>query len=202
MKAPEPVFTSRISAPRPAASFFDRIEAVISEMDLDRAGDVADGVERLVGRREVGGLADNGAAGLLHHVAEQRVVRLRSGSRGWSRTCRACRRYGRGRGPRSSAHRCRTAARIGASIRRDIVADAAGRVLVGHRAIEIGPIEHGAAIAHGVGERDALIHAHVAEDRPPWRSAAACACDTAAFGKAGDEAGGYLPWEAFRRCAS
>ncbi|MNU05005.1 hypothetical protein D3C72_2496570 [compost metagenome] len=33
MKAPEPVFTSRISAPRPAASFLDRIDAVISEMD-------------------------------------------------------------------------------------------------------------------------------------------------------------------------
>jgi hypothetical protein len=31
MNAPEPVFTSRISAWRPAASFFDRIEAVISE---------------------------------------------------------------------------------------------------------------------------------------------------------------------------
>ncbi len=36
MKAPEPVFTSRISAWSPAASFFDRIDAVISDTILDR----------------------------------------------------------------------------------------------------------------------------------------------------------------------
>jgi hypothetical protein len=33
MKAPEPVFTSSTSASRPAASFFDRIEATISPSD-------------------------------------------------------------------------------------------------------------------------------------------------------------------------
>ena len=33
MKAPEPVFTSRTSASRPAASFFDRIEAVMRSID-------------------------------------------------------------------------------------------------------------------------------------------------------------------------
>ncbi len=65
MKAPEPVLTSRTSACRPAASFFDRIEAVISGDRLDGRRDVADGVEALVGRREVGGLADDGAADRL-----------------------------------------------------------------------------------------------------------------------------------------
>ena len=33
MKAPEPVLTSRTSASRPAASFFDRIEAVIRSIN-------------------------------------------------------------------------------------------------------------------------------------------------------------------------
>ncbi len=33
MKAPEPVFTSMTSASNPAASFFDRIEAVINPID-------------------------------------------------------------------------------------------------------------------------------------------------------------------------
>ena len=33
MKAPEPTWTSRISASRPAASFFDRIEAVMRSID-------------------------------------------------------------------------------------------------------------------------------------------------------------------------
>ena len=33
MKAPEPVFTSRTSPLSPAASFFDRIEAVMSGID-------------------------------------------------------------------------------------------------------------------------------------------------------------------------
>ena len=44
---------------------------------------------------------------------------------------------------------------------RDIVAHAAGGMLVGHRTIEIGPIKHGATIAHGQGERNALGHGHV-----------------------------------------
>ena len=36
MKAPEPNFTSMTSPCRPAASFFDRIEAVMRSMRLDR----------------------------------------------------------------------------------------------------------------------------------------------------------------------
>ena len=70
MKAPVPVLTSRTSASSPAASFFDRIEAVMRSIELDRAGDVADGVEAPVGRGDVGGLADDGAADLAHHAAE------------------------------------------------------------------------------------------------------------------------------------
>ena len=74
---------------------------------LDRAGDVADGVEAAVGRGDVGGLADDGAADLAHHAARRSRRRAGWRSRGSRRTCRACRRYGRGRGRRSSARRRR-----------------------------------------------------------------------------------------------
>ena len=77
MKAPEPVLTSRMSASRPAASFFDRIEAVIRSMVSTVAGDVADGVEAAVGGGEVGGLADDGAADLGAPSRGKRVVGLR-----------------------------------------------------------------------------------------------------------------------------
>ncbi len=44
---------------------------------LHRRGDVADGVEAPVGGREVGRLADDGAARVLHHAPEQGEVGLR-----------------------------------------------------------------------------------------------------------------------------
>ena len=50
MKAPEPCFTSMTSPSSPAASFFDRIEAVIRSRDSTVAGHVADRVEAPVGR--------------------------------------------------------------------------------------------------------------------------------------------------------
>ena len=76
MKAPEPDFTSRISASSPAASFFDRIEAVMRSIELHRAGDVADAVEAAVRRGDVGGLADDGAAGLA-------TTRAKVSASGW-----------------------------------------------------------------------------------------------------------------------
>ena len=78
MKAPVPIFTSMTSASSPAASFFDRIEAVISGIDSTVAGHVADGVEPPVGGREVGGLADDRAADLGDDPAEQLDVGLRA----------------------------------------------------------------------------------------------------------------------------
>ena len=50
MKAPEPVLTSSTSASSPAASFFDRIEAVIRAIDLDRRRSRR-GWRRAAGRR-------------------------------------------------------------------------------------------------------------------------------------------------------
>ena len=106
--APLPTFTSITSACSPAASFFDRMLAVISGSDSTVAGHVADRVEPLVGRRERGARADDRAAGARAAGAQQRVARRRRRcSRAATRACRACRRCGRGRGRRSSAPRRR-----------------------------------------------------------------------------------------------
>ena len=70
---------------------------------LDRAGGVADRVQAAVGGREVGGLADDRAAGLAHDAADHLGGGRPTGSRGCCRACPACRRCGRGRGRRSSA---------------------------------------------------------------------------------------------------
>ena len=117
MKAPEPVLTSRTSASRPAASFFDRIEAVIRSINSTVPVTSRMRVEAAVGGGDVGGLADDGAADLARPRGGRSRRRAGSRSRGWRRTCRACRRCGRGRGRRSSARRRRRRRAPGASIR-------------------------------------------------------------------------------------
>ena len=57
-KAPEPTLTSITSASSPAASFLERMDAVISRIDSTVAV-TSRAVDALVGRREVGGLADD-----------------------------------------------------------------------------------------------------------------------------------------------
>ncbi len=47
---------------------------------------------------------------------------------------------------------------------RDVVADAAGRMLVDDRPLGVRPGEHVAGIAHRQRQRDALVHAHAAEE--------------------------------------
>ena len=75
---------------------------------LDRAGDVAQRVELLVGRGEArAGGADHRAD--VAQLREQLVVRSAPrASRGSTRACRACRRCDRGRGRRAAARRRRT----------------------------------------------------------------------------------------------
>ena len=75
---------------------------------LDGAGGVADRVQAAVGGGEVGGLADDRAAGLAHRPARSARGRASCRSPGSRRACPACRRCGRGRGRRSSAPRRRT----------------------------------------------------------------------------------------------
>ena len=70
MKAPVPALTSRTSASSPAASFFDRIEAVMRSIDSTVPVTSRMRVEAAVGGRDVGGLADDRAADLAHDAAE------------------------------------------------------------------------------------------------------------------------------------
>ena len=117
MKAPEPNFTSMASPCSPAASFFDRIEAVIRSMRLDCRGHVADRVEALVSRGEISRLPDDGASDLSGYTPERFRYRAGRHSRESSRVCRACRPYGRDRVRRSSARIPPQAATAGASTR-------------------------------------------------------------------------------------
>ncbi len=70
---------------------------------LHRGRDVAHRVEALVGRRQIAGLADDGAAQRAHDAVEVGRRRRRR-SRGWPRACRRSRPCARARVPRSSAH--------------------------------------------------------------------------------------------------
>ncbi len=107
MKAPEPVLTSMTSALQPRREFLRQDRGGDQRDRLDRRGDVANGVEAPVGGREIGGLADDRAARLARRRGETARDRAARHSRESNRACRACRRYGRGRDPRSSGHRRR-----------------------------------------------------------------------------------------------
>ena len=108
MNAPRPVLTSSTSASMPSAIFLLMIDARDQRDALDRAGHVAQGVELLVGRRDLGGLADHGAADVAEHALELVERQAGAKARGSLRACRACRRCARGRGPTSSARPRRT----------------------------------------------------------------------------------------------
>ena len=56
MNAPSPTLTSRTIASAPPAIFFDMMLAAISDDVVDGRGHVAQRVELLVGRDEIGGL--------------------------------------------------------------------------------------------------------------------------------------------------
>ena len=70
---------------------------------LDRAGDVAQRVELPIGRGDLGGLADQGAADRGERGPQLGQRQGRPEAREWPRACRACRRCARARGPTSSA---------------------------------------------------------------------------------------------------
>ena len=60
-----------------------------------RGGDVAQGVQLLIGRSDLGRLADERAAANAEHAAEVRERQIHAESPEWTRACRACRRYDR-----------------------------------------------------------------------------------------------------------
>ena len=139
----------------------------MSATELDRRGDVADGVKAPVGRRQFHRLADDRAAGLLDHALEQREVRLRDVA--WDRIELVERAAGM---PEAAARDHRHVGAAGGEHRRqhqrNVVADAAGRVLVENRARQVvfAPIEACARAGHGAGQRHALLERHAAkEDR-------------------------------------
>ena len=74
---------------------------------VHRRGDVAEGVEPPVGRRELLGLPEHAHAQLAQDAIRLVAARGRCGSRGWPRACPACRRCGRARGRSSSARQAR-----------------------------------------------------------------------------------------------
>ena len=82
---------------------------------LDRAGDVAERVRRRSAGASSAVWPTIAQPASAHHARAAARARASSRSRGWRRACRACRRCGRGRGPRSSARRPPQAASSGAS---------------------------------------------------------------------------------------
>ena len=80
---------------------------------LHRGRDVADRVQPPVRRGQVRGLADDGAARLAHHAGKGFEGRARCRSRGWRRTCPACRPCAPDRARRSWARSAPHAAASG-----------------------------------------------------------------------------------------
>ena len=123
---------------------------------LHRRGDVADRVEALVGWGQVGGLADDRTAGLGDRPPEGLDVRLRpvAGNgvqlvEGATGMAQAAARDHRHRGAAGGQDRGQGQA--------DLVADAAGRMLVQHRPLFPRPVQHPARGHHGAGQGHALL---------------------------------------------
>ena len=157
MNAPEPALTSITSASSPAASFLDRIEATIS--GIDSTVPVA---SRIAYRRR-----SAGARSAVWPTIAQPA------SRDHARAARRASGVGVVAGDRvelverpagvaeaaAGDHRHRAAA--GGDDRRehqrDLVADAAGRVLVEHGPVEVPLAARSPESRHRAGQRDALV---------------------------------------------
>jgi hypothetical protein len=105
---------------------------------IDRRCDVAHRVKLAVGGRQRCRLADDGATGLLHHLAEQRGIGgHRVAGNGFQLVERAA---GMAEpAPRDHRHRQPAGRRDRRQHQRDVVADPAGRMLVSDRPADIGP---------------------------------------------------------------
>ena len=138
--------------------------------ELDRGRDVARGVEPPVGRRQIVGLADHGAADLAHDLAESRDVGLRLVAR--DRRELVERAAGMAE-PAAGDHRHEGAA--GGHDRRQhqahLVADAAARMLVDHRARQRQalPFEGHAGVASGRASAPPARPSSCRGRTPPWR---------------------------------
>ena len=106
--APSPTFTSSRIASAPAASFLLITDDAISAGSGHRPRDVAQRVQRPVGRREPGALGGDRDADPPHLLDQLVDVETRRGSRGSPRACRASRPCVRDRAPTSSRRARRT----------------------------------------------------------------------------------------------
>ncbi len=163
MKAPLPVLTSSTSVCETGSKLLGQDGGRDQRNGIDGGGDIAHGVELAVGRRQRAGLADDGAACLLDDLAEQRRIRRDSYSREWIPACRACRRYGRGRGRRSSARQGRrqprsapASARRCRRRRRSNVCRRSGDRYPAH-------VQHVAGARHRERQRNGLVARHALE---------------------------------------
>ena len=128
-----------------------------------RRRDIPHAVEALVRRGELPGLADDRAADVAHCPPERRIVgrhriagdrfHLVQRAAGMAETAARDHRHGRAAGGDDRRQH-----------QRDIVADAAGRMLVDDWAVEAGPVENIAAVAHRLGQRDGLVPRHAPEE--------------------------------------
>ena len=163
MNAPSPTLTSSTIASAPPASFFDMMLDGDQRDDVDGRGDVAERVELLVGRDEVGGLADDREPDLAHLRDELlgRQLDAEAGDR-LELVERAA-----GVAEPAAAHLPERDAAGGddrADRDRRLVADAAGRVLVDDLAAERGAeVDRLAARDHRVGQRVRLRAGEAAE---------------------------------------
>ncbi len=167
MNAPEPTFTSSTSAAAPSAIFLLMIELAISGIDSTVAGHVAQRVQLAVGRCELGtGGADHRAdlaqlgeelgVGQLGPPARDRF-QLVQGAAGVAESAPGQLRHGGA--ARGDQRRQR---------QRDLVADAAGGVLVGRRAGHAGQVEPLARGDHRRRPTGQLVGLHARSAGSPW----------------------------------
>ena len=131
---------------------------------LDRGGDVTRRVDALVGRRQVGGLADDRGAGLTHRGLE--LLRGGEGVVAGNRRELVQRTAGV---PEATPRDHRVVAAASCEHRtehqRHHVADPAGRMLVDNRTVEIerAPVHDAPRVAHRQRQVDALARRHAVE---------------------------------------
>ena len=169
MKAPEPRLHVEHQALQPGRELLGEDGGGDERHRLHRRRHVADRVEALVGGREIAGLADDGAACALRSPCASSATSgcvLIAGDR-----VELVERAAGMAEPAAGDHRHDAAA--GGDDRRqhqrDVVADAAGRMLVEHRPVGLRPVEHVAGIAHGKRQRRRARPSPCRGRRPPSR---------------------------------
>ena len=130
--------------------FFGKNRGGYQRYGFNRAANVAQGIDLFVGRCQVAGLSDNGAADVFNRLGEQFVageslvpgngIKLVQGAAGVAKTA-----AGNHRNVSAASRNQRRKHKA------DFVADAAGGMFVDNRAVKAAPMQDIARIAHGQG---------------------------------------------------